>query len=200
VSADAESWAPGGPHDRAHAWDLLVEHNESDSLRKHGLAVEASMRGFARRYGEDEELWGIVGLIHDFDYEKHPDPLEHGLAGGRILRELGWPDVITHAVESHNDHVGVLRENLMEQVLFSSDELTGFIVAVALVKGRDLTLVEARSVHKKMRDKGFARSVSRDDIEKGWRQLGADPDEHIGFIVESLKAVDKEIGLTHSEY
>ncbi|HXA42453.1 MAG TPA: HDIG domain-containing protein [Candidatus Solibacter sp.] len=192
------SWSPGGPHDREAAWRLLTEHNDSDSLRKHGLAVEAAMRGHARRYGEDEELWGIVGLIHDFDYEKHPDPLDHGLAGGRILRELGWPDIISHAVESHNDHVGVLRENLMEHALFSSDELCGFIVAVALVKGRDLTLVEPRSVYKKMKDKGFARSVSREDIEKGWRELGVDPDEHINQVVESLKLVAPDIGLTHS--
>lgn len=198
MSVDEPTWAPGGPHDRETAWNLLTEHNPSESLRKHGLAVEASMRGFARQYGEDEELWGIVGLVHDFDYEKHPDPLEHGLAGGRILRELGWPDVITHAVESHNDNVGVRRENLMEQVLFSSDELTGFIVAVALVKGRDLTMVEARSVHKKMRDRAFARSVSREDIEKGWRELDVDPDAHIGFIVESLKLVAAELGLTAS--
>jgi putative nucleotidyltransferase with HDIG domain len=194
----SESWKPGGPHDRDAAWKLLVEHNQSDSLRKHGLAVEASMRGLARQYGEDEELWGVVGLLHDFDYEKHPDPLDHGLAGGRILRDLAWPDVITHAVESHNDNVGVMRESLMEHALFSSDELTGFIVAVALVKGRDLTLVEPRSVHKKMKDKGFARSVSRDDIEKGWRELDVDPDEHIAFLVESLKLKASDIGLTFS--
>jgi putative nucleotidyltransferase with HDIG domain len=192
------TWNAGGLHGRDVAWNLLVEHNQSDSLRKHGLAVEASMRGLARRYGEDEELWGVVGLIHDFDYEKHPDPLDHGLAGGRILREMGWPDVITHAVESHNDHVGVLRENLMEHALFSSDELTGFIVAVALVKGRDLTLVEPRSVHKKMRDKAFARSVSREDIEKGWRELDVDPDEHINFLVEALKVRASDIGLVAS--
>ena len=198
MAEETPTWTAGGPHDRAAAWTLLTEHNDSDSLRKHGLAVEGSMRGFARQYGEDEELWGIVGLIHDFDYEKHPDPLEHGLAGGRILRDLGWPDVIIHAVESHNDHVGVMRENLMEHVLFSVDELTGFIVAVSLVKGRDLTLVEARSVRKKMKDKAFARSVSRDDIEKGWRELDVDPDEHIGFIVESLKLVAPDIGLTSS--
>jgi putative nucleotidyltransferase with HDIG domain len=192
------TWLNGGPHDRAAAWALLCEHNQSDSLRKHGLAVEASMRGLARRYGEDEELWGVVGLIHDFDYEKHPDPLDHGLAGGRVLRELGWPDAIGHAVESHNDHVGVMRENLMEHALFSSDELTGFIVAVALVKGRDLTLVEPRSVHKKMRDKAFARSVSREDIEKGWRELDVDPDEHINFLVEALKLKASDLGLTAS--
>lgn len=177
---------------------LLFDENQSDSLRKHGLAVEASMRGLARRYDEDEELWGVVGLLHDVDYEKHPDPLEHGLAGGRMLRELGWPDIIIHAVESHNDHVQVMRENLMEHALFSCDELTGFIVAVALVKGRDLTMVEARSVHKKMKDRGFARSVSREDIEKGWRELGADPDEHIAFLVESLKVAAADIGLTYS--
>ena len=196
----ALSWAPGGPHDRDHAWSLLTEHTRSESLRKHGLAVEAAMRGFAGRYGEDAELWGIVGLLHDFDYEQHPDPLEHGLAGGRILRELAWPDVIGHAVESHNDHVGVLRENLMEHVLFSADELTGFIVAVALVKGRDLTLVEPRSVRKKMKDHSFARSVSREDIEKGWRELDVDPDEHITFIVESLKPSAAELGLTASSF
>ena len=156
------------------------------------------MRGFARQYGEDEELWGIVGLIHDFDYEKHPDPLDHGVAGGRILRYLGWPDLIAHAVESHNDHVGILRENLMEHVLFSCDELTGFIVAVALVKGRDLTLVEPRSVRKKLKDKAFARSVSRDDVYKGWKELDAEPDDHISFIVENLKPVAKALGLTYS--
>ncbi|MEA2683634.1 MAG: hypothetical protein QOK05_1962 [Chloroflexota bacterium] len=196
--SDTNTWEAGGPHDRETAWDLLCEHTKSDSLRKHGLAVEAAMRGLARRAGEDEELWGIVGLVHDFDYEQHPDPLEHGLAGGRILRELGWPDVVIHAVESHNDHVGVLRENLMEHSLFACDELSGFIVAVALVKGRDLTMVEPRSVHKKLRDRGFARSVSREDVEKGFRELGVDPDEHIRFLVESLSKVASSIGLVAS--
>jgi putative nucleotidyltransferase with HDIG domain len=198
MTAPVSGWLPGGDHDREAAWQLLRDHNQSDSLRKHGLAVEAAMRGQARRYGEDEELWGVVGLIHDFDYEKHPDPLDHGLAGGRMLREAGWPDVIVHAVESHNDHVGVLRENLMEHALFSCDELCGFVVAVALVKGRDLALVEPRSVFKKMKDKSFARSVSREDIEKGWRELDVDPDEHISFIVEALKGVAPDLGLTRS--
>jgi len=198
MNDEPNTWAPGGVHDRDAAWKLLCEHNQSDSLRKHGLAVEASMRGLAQRYGEDEELWRIVGLIHDFDYEKHPDQLDHGLAGGRILRELGWPDIIAHAVESHNDHVGVLRENLMEHALFSCDELSGFIVAVALVKGRDLTMVEPRSVYKKMKDKSFARSVSREDIEKGWRGLEADPDSHINFLVECLSKVASDLGLVAS--
>jgi len=193
-----KTWEAGGPHDREAAWQLLCEHTQSDSLRKHGLAVESSMRGLARSAGEDEELWGIVGLIHDFDYEEHPDPLEHGLAGGRILRELGWPDIMIHAVESHNDHVGVLRENLMEHSLFSCDELSGFIMAVAMVKGRDLTMVEPRSVHKKLKDKGFARNVSREDVEKGWRELSVDPDDHIRFIVECLSRVAPSIGLTAS--
>lgn len=196
--SESNTWEAGGSHERETAWQLLCEHTQSDSLRKHGLAVEASMRGLARRAGEDEELWGVVGLLHDFDYEKHPDPLEHGLAGGRILRDLGWPDVITHAVESHNDHVGVLRENLLEHSLFSCDELSGFIVAVALIKGRDLTMVEPRSVHKKLKDKGFARSVSREDVEKGFRELGVDPDEHIRFLVESLSRVAPAIGLVAS--
>lgn len=196
--SDSSTWEAGGAHDRETAWKLLCDHTRSDSLRKHGLAVEAAMRGLAHRAGDDEELWGIVGLIHDFDYEEHPDPLEHGLAGGRILRTLGWPDVIIHAVESHNDHVGVLRENLMEHSLFACDELSGFIVAVALVKGRDLTMVEPRSVHKKLKDKGFARSVSREDVEKGFRELGVDPDEHIRFLVESLSTVASSIGLVAS--
>lgn len=195
---ESNSWEDGGPHDRETAWKLLCEHTQSDSLRKHGLAVEAAMRGLGGRAGEDQALWGIVGLIHDFDYERHPDPLEHGLAGGRILRQLGWPDLIIHAVESHNDHVGVLRENLMEHSLFACDELSGFIVAVALVKGRDLTMVEPRSVHKKLKDKGFARSVSREDVEKGFRELGVDPDEHIRFLVESLSRVAPSIGLIAS--
>ena len=199
MSEERPSWLPGGAHDRGVAWKLLCDHNQSDSLRKHGLAVEAAMRGHARRYAEDGELWGIVGLIHDFDYEKHPDPLDHGLAGGRILQEEGWPDVISHAVESHNDNVGVRRDNLMEHALFSSDELCGFVVAVALVKGRDLNLVEPRSVFKKMKDKGFARSVSRADIEKGWVELGVDPEEHINFVVESLKGVAPQLGLVATE-
>ena len=193
-----ESWAPGGPHDRSQAWDLLCEHTLSDSLRKHGLGVEASMRGFARRYGEDEELWGIVGLLHDFDYEQHPDPLEHGLAGGRILRGLGWPDLIVHAVESHNDNVGVVRENLMEHVLFSCDELTGFVVAVALVKGRDLTWSSparcTRSYatgHSPAASRG--RTSRRGGVSLTWR-----PTKHIDFVVESLKTVAPELGLSAS--
>jgi putative nucleotidyltransferase with HDIG domain len=198
TTSAAKSWETGGPHDREAAWNLLCDHTKSDSLRKHGLAVESAMRGLARTAGEDEELWGIVGLIHDFDYEEHPDPVEHGLAGGRILRGMGWPDVMIHAVESHNDHVGVLRENLMEHSLFSCDELSGFIMAVAMVKGRDLTMVEPRSVHKKLKDKGFARNVSREDVEKGWRELSVDPDHHIRFIVECLSRVAPAIGLTAS--
>ncbi|MHB8507616.1 MAG: HD domain-containing protein [Candidatus Dormibacteria bacterium] len=194
----SQGWNPGGAYDREQAWDIVCEYTQSDSLRKHMLAVEASMRGLARRYGEDEDLWGVVGLLHDFDYETHPDPLDHALAGGRILRERGWPDVVIHAIESHNDAVQVLRESLLEHALFSADELTGFIVALALVKGRDLSLVEPRSVHKKLKDRGFARKVSREDVEKGWREMGVDPDEHISFLVEALKPAAASIDLFYS--
>ena len=181
---------------RAEAWDLLCEHTKSDSLRKHALAVEAAMRYFARQRGEDEEKWGIVGLLHDFDYEQHPTLDEHPFVGAAILRERGWPEEVARAVLSHGDHTGVSRESAMEKTLFAVDELTGLITAVALVRpSKSIFDVEASSVRKKMKDKAFARSVSRDDIVQGAEELGVDLNVHIGEVIKAMQSVADELGL-----
>jgi putative nucleotidyltransferase with HDIG domain len=182
--------------DRTAAWNLLTEFTQSESLRKHALAVEACMRAYARKLGADEELWGVVGLIHDFDYEKYPSAQEHPYKGNEILRERGYPDEIHRAIMSHADYTGVARETPMEKALFACDELAGFITACALVKpGKSIAEVEAKSVRKKMKDKAFARSVSRDDIVNGARELGVDLDEHIAFCIEAMRAIAAELGL-----
>jgi putative nucleotidyltransferase with HDIG domain len=181
---------------RQSAWELLTRFTESESLRKHALAVEACMRAYARRFGEDEELWSVVGLIHDFDYEKYPSLEDHCLRGGEILEQRGWPEEIRRAVLSHGDHTGVSRDSLMEKALFACDELAGFITAVALVKpGKSLAEVDAKSVRKKMKDKAFARSVNRDDIVRGAEQLSVDLDQHIAFCIEALLPAAAELGL-----
>ncbi|HKI25728.1 MAG TPA: HDIG domain-containing protein [Candidatus Sulfotelmatobacter sp.] len=188
--------------DRESAWCLLTEFTQSESLRKHALAVEACMRACARKWGSgaaDEELWGVVGLIHDFDYERWPTAEEHPYKGNEILKERGWPDEIRRAIMSHAEYSGVTRESQMEKALFACDELAGFITAVALIKpGKSLAEVDARSVRKRMKDKAFARKVNRDDIIKGAADLGVDLDEHIAFCVEALKPVAKELGLDGS--
>jgi putative nucleotidyltransferase with HDIG domain len=182
--------------ERDDAWNLLCEYTQSEGLRKHGLAVEAAMRYFARKAGEDEDLWGIVGMLHDFDYEQNPTAETHAFAGARILRELGWPEVIARAVESHADHTGVTRESLMEKTLFGVDELAGFVTAVALVKpNKSLDEVDAPSVRKKMKDKAFARSVSREDIVNGAADLGVDLDAHIAEVIEAMKPAAATLGL-----
>jgi len=182
--------------DRAAAWDLLTEFTQSESLRKHALAVEACMRACAQEFGADEGLWGVVGLIHDFDYEKWPSLEGHPYRGNEILRERGYSDEIRRAIMSHAEYSGVTRDSAMEKALFACDELAGFITAVALVKpGKSLAEVDAKSVRKKMKDKAFARSVSRDDIVNGARDLGVDLDEHIAFCIEALKGIAGELGL-----
>ena len=182
--------------DRSAAWNLLTEFTQSESLRKHALAVEACMRAYARKFGADEELWGVVGLIHDFDYEKYPTAQEHPYKGNEILKERGYPDEIRRAIMSHADYTGVTRETPLEKALFACDELAGFITAVALVKpSKSLAEVEAKSVRKKMKDKAFARSVSRDDIVNSARELGVDLDEHIAFCIEAMKGIAGELGL-----
>ncbi len=182
--------------DRDKAWDLLCEFTQNEGLRKHGVAVEAVMRHFARNAGEDADLWGVVGLLHDFDYEQNPTVETHAKAGARILRERGWPELIAHAVESHSDHTGVPRESLMEKTLFASDELAGFVTAVALVKpSKSVFEVDPPSVRKKMKDKAFARSVSRDDIVEGAEALGVDLDAHIAEVIEAMKGAAEALGL-----
>src|SRR5216110_712711 len=181
---------------RNAAWNLLTEFTQSESLRKHALAVEACMRAYARKFGADEELWGTVGLLHDFDYEKYPTPQEHPYKGNEILEERGYSDEICRAIMSHADYTGVTRETPMEKALFACDELAGFITATALVKpGKSLAEVEAKSVRKKMKDKAFARSVSREDIINGAQELGLDLEEHIAFCIEAMKSVAGELGL-----
>jgi putative nucleotidyltransferase with HDIG domain len=186
-------------YDRDAAWDLLCEFTQNEGLRKHGLAVEAVMRHFARLAGEDEELWGVAGLLHDFDFEQNPTLETHAFVGARILRERGWPEVIARAVESHGDHTGVPRESPMEKTLFAVDELSGFITAVALVKpNKSIFEVDVPSVRKKMKDKAFARNVSRDDIVNGAAQLGVDLDAHIAEVIEAMKAAAGTLGLQGS--
>lgn len=183
-------------NDRAAAWNLLAEFTQSESLRKHALAVESCMRAYARKYGADELLWGVVGLIHDFDYEKYPTAQEHPFKGNDILKQRGYSDEIRRAIMSHADYSGVARETPMEKALFACDELAGFITAVALVKpGKSLAEVDVKSVRKKMKDKAFARSVSRDDIMNGANELGIDLDEHIAFCIAAMKNVANELGL-----
>lgn len=182
--------------DRESAWGLLVEFTQSENLKKHAMAVEACMRAYARKFGEDEDKWGVVGLIHDFDYEKYPTAEEHPYKGNEILAERGWPEEIRRAIMSHAEYSGVSRDSLMEKTLFACDELAGLITAVALVKpGKSLAEVDAKSVRKKMKDKAFARSVNRDDIINGAVELGAELEEHIAFCIEAMKAKAEELGL-----
>jgi putative nucleotidyltransferase with HDIG domain len=182
--------------DRQSAWELLCEYTQTDGLRKHGLAVETVMRHFARKHGEDEELWAITGLLHDFDYERWPTAEGHPFEGNKILAERGYPDVVRTAIMGHADYTGVPRESLMSKVLFSVDELTGFVTAVALVRpNKSIFEVEPPSVRKKMKDKAFARQVNRDDIVNGARQLGVDLDAHIAEVIEALKSNADALGL-----
>jgi putative nucleotidyltransferase with HDIG domain len=189
--------------DRESAWCLLTEFTQSESLRKHALAVEACMRACARKLGtgspEDENLWGIVGLIHDFDYERWPSLEEHPYKGNAILKERGYPEEISRAIMSHAEYTGVTRDTPMEKALFACDELAGFITAVALIKpGKSLAEVDTKSVRKRMKDKAFARKVNRDDIITGAADLGVDLDEHIGFCIDAMKPIAKELGLDGS--
>ena len=184
---------------RDEAWEILCEYTKAEPLRKHGLAVEAAMRAYARKYGEDEEMWGCVGLLHDFDYEMHPNAEEHPKKGAPILRERGVAEEVVHAVLCHAfylDDLGVVRENNMDRAIFAVDELAGFITAVALVRpSKSIHEVDVASVKKKMKDKGFARAVRREDITDGATVLGVDLDEHIAFVIESLKPVANQLGI-----
>jgi len=181
---------------RDDAWNLLTEFTQSESLRKHALAVEACMRAYSRRFGEDENKWAVTGLIHDFDYEKYPTAEEHPFKGSQILAERGCPEDIRRAIMGHATYSGVPRDTRMAQTLFACDELAGFITAVALVKpSKSLLEVDAKSVRKRMKDKAFARSVNREDIVNGAMEMGLDLDEHITFCVEAMRSVASELGL-----
>jgi putative nucleotidyltransferase with HDIG domain len=181
---------------RDTAWCLLSEFTQSESLRKHALAVEACMRAYARKAGADEELWGMVGVLHDFDYEKYPSAEDHPYKGSEILKERGYSEEVRRAIMSHAQYSGVARLSPLEKTLFACDELAGFITACTLVKpGKSLAEVEAKSVRKKMKDKAFARSVHREDIVEGAADLGVDLEEHIAFCIEAMKAIARELGL-----
>ena len=183
---------------------LMHEYTASESLRKHMLAVEGAMRAYAQKFGEDEERWGITGLIHDFDYERFPNNAhspteEHPSEGVRILRGKGYPEDILQAILGHAQYCNTPRESQMAKTLFAVDELTGLITATALVRpSKSVHEVEAKSVRKKMKDKAFARGVSRDDVINGAAELGVDLDEHINFVIESMKARSSDLGLSGS--
>jgi len=189
---------------RDHALAIMHEYTQSESLRKHMLAVEAAMRAYAVRFGEDPERWGLTGLIHDFDYERFPNaehsPTDgHPAHGVRVLRERGWPEDILQAILGHATYSGVPRSTPMARALFAVDELAGLVTATALVRpSKSLLEVDARSVRKKMKDKAFARGVNRDDVLTGAQELGVDLDEHIQFVVDAMRASAADLGLAGS--
>jgi putative nucleotidyltransferase with HDIG domain len=189
---------------RADALALQHEFTQSDSLRKHMLAVEAAMRAYAKKFGEDVERWGLTGLMHDFDYERYPNA-EHSATEGhpahgvRVLRERGWPEDILEAIMGHGTYTGVARETRMAKTLFAVDELTGLVTATALVRpSRSIHEVDAKAVRKKMKDKGFAKGVSRDDVMLGAQELGVELDEHIQFVVGAMQGAADALGLAGS--
>lgn len=183
---------------REGAWSLLSEWTANPNLRKHMLAVEAAMRSYARRFGENEALWGLVGLLHDFDYERFPSQeAGHPMRGVEHLRALGYPEEICRAILSHAEYSGVPRGSRMERALHACDDLTGFVVAVALVRpGRSLDGVDAPAVRKKMRDKAFARAVDRDEMVRAADALGVAFDEHVAVVIDAMRGVAPVLGLT----
>jgi len=186
---------------REDAWKLVTHYTQSERLRKHMLAVECAMRAYARRFGEDEDLWGIVGLLHDFDYEKHQTIPDHPLKGADILRVEGWPEEIITAILSHADETGVPRTTRLHHTLYAVDELTGLITAVTLVRPskniRDVTL---KSIEKKWKDRRFAAGVNREDIETGAAALGISLDEHIAFVLNAMQECAETLGLAGEEH
>ncbi len=180
---------------REDAWQLVQQHVQNDGLRKHMLAVEAAMRAYARKFGEDEEKWGVTGLLHDMDYEKHPTPDEHPMVGVRELERRGYPEEVLHAIKGHADYLDVPRDTLMSKTLYAVDELSGFIVACALVRPEGLEGLKAKSVRKKMKQRSFAAAVNREDIVRGAEELGVDLGEHIEFVAGALKERSDVLGL-----
>jgi predicted hydrolase (HD superfamily) len=180
---------------REAAWELVTEYTPSESLRRHMLAVEAAMRGYARRCGADETSWAIVGLLHDFDYERFPDA--HPQAGEAILAERGWPETVRRAILSHAEHTGVKRETPLERALHACDEVTGLVIAVALVRpDKDLRQVKTSSIRKKWKDRAFAAGVDRADVASAAAELGIPLDEHLGVVLSSMQEAAEILGLT----
>lgn len=181
---------------RAAAWQLLTEWTSSEALRKHALAVEAAMRSHARRLGHDPDAWGIVGLLHDFDYEQNPTAETHVWVGAKYLRQSGWPEEWVRAIEGHADYTGVARDTDLARCLFAVDELTGFLTAAALVRpDKSIAAVQVDSVKKKMKDKAFARSVNREDIRRGAAEIGMALEEHIAFVRDAMATIASQLSL-----
>lgn len=181
---------------RTEAWEILNEYTKNPNLIKHALAVEAAMRAYAEKFSEDVETWGLVGLLHDFDYEKYPTAEDHPYRGAEILREKGLDEGLTKAMMSHAEYTGVPRETKMAKTLFAVDELTGFITAVALVRpDKKIATVKPKSVKKKFKAKAFAAQVSREDMTKGAEELGVELSEHIGFVIEAMTKIADQLGL-----
>ena len=185
---------------REQALQLLMEYTKNPNLLKHAFAVEASMRAYAQRFEADPDEWGVVGLLHDFDYEQYPTPEEHTIVGARILRDKGYPEHVVYAISAHADYNGLKRDRLMERVLFACDELSGFVTAVALVRpSKSVFDVDVKSVKKKLKDKAFARGVNREEVYKGAEELGVPLDEHIDFVINALKPVADVLEISGSE-
>ena len=181
---------------RQRAWSILTEFTESDSLRKHARAVEASMRAYAGRHGEDPEVWGVAGMLHDFDYEVHPRAPHHPTKGAEILLARGVPAHVVYAILAHADYSGMPRVSLLDRALYACDELSGFVHACALVRpGKVIAGLEVASVRKKLKDKAFARTVNRTDVYRGAAELGVDLDAHIAFVIVALTGVAPDLGL-----
>jgi putative nucleotidyltransferase with HDIG domain len=181
---------------RDTAWNLLTEHTRGESLRKHALAVEAAVRGYARKFAEDEEVWGFVALLHDFDYEQYPDLADHPFKGAAILRGRGCPEFVIRAILSHGEHTNTPRESKLEHTLFACDEMAGFITAAALVRpSKSVRDLEPASVIKRMKDKAFARGVSRDDLRRGAEELGLPLEEHIANVIGFMRERADALGL-----
>ena len=181
---------------RDAAWALLTEWTKSESLRKHALAVEASVRGYARQFGEDEEAWGFVALLHDFDYERYQTPADHPFRGCEELRRRGYPEWVTRAILSHADYSGVPRESQLEKTLYACDEMSGFVTAASLVRpSKSILDLEPASVVKRMKDKAFARNVSREDLRRGADELNLPLDEHIGNVIRFMRERADALGL-----
>ena len=183
--------------DRESAYALMCEYTQSESLRRHMLAVESALRAYAARFGEDVEKWGLVGLLHDFDYERWPDPPNHPLRGAAILSERGYPDDVIYAIKSHADYLeDCPRVSRLDKTLYACDELAGFISACALVRPEALVGMKAKSVRKKMKQKSFAAAVSRDDIARGAEDLGVELNEHIQFVIDAMADISDQLGLS----
>ena len=184
---------------REQAWETLTKYTQSEALRRHALAVEAAVAAYARKFGEDEELWRVTAILHDFDYEIHPTLDEHPQDGAPILRDEGYPEEVVEGVLSHAEHLGLPRDTLLKKTLFACDELSGFIHACGLVRPDGIETLEPRSVRKKLKQPSFASGVNRDDVYKGAELLGVDLDEHIAFVTEALRPIARDLGLRTGE-